>query len=164
MCRVRLPAISTNKYCSNICEIASSNHKKEERACANCKVKFVTYKNYPKTYCSFKCVYSHPEWRAKQREQTHSLATRQLLGDQSRARNKGTGNGRYTHGLNTVRRLVQERANTQCEICNLSVGVMKGFLDIHHKNMNHHDNDPNNLIAVCPNCHRIEHLKAKHIL
>ena len=32
-----------------------------------------------------------------------------------------------------------------------------GYCDIHHKNENHYDNDVNNLVVLCPNCHRDEH-------
>ncbi len=30
-------------------------------------------------------------------------------------------------------------------------------LDVHHINGNHRNNDPNNLITLCANCHRLEH-------
>lgn len=144
--------------------MAVNNYKKEQRVCVNCKTPFTTYKKIVKKYCSFKCVYSDPEWRAKQRKQTHSVLTRELIGAQSSSRNKGAGNGRFTHGLNTLRRIVLENANSHCQVCNESVGAVKGFLDIHHINMNHHDNAITNLIAVCPNCHRKAHLKEKQVL
>jgi len=30
-------------------------------------------------------------------------------------------------------------------------------LDVHHIDQNHHNNDPNNLITLCANCHRLIH-------
>ena len=30
-------------------------------------------------------------------------------------------------------------------------------LDIHHIDENHHNNDPNNLMTLCANCHRLKH-------
>jgi 5-methylcytosine-specific restriction endonuclease McrA len=33
-------------------------------------------------------------------------------------------------------------------------------LDIHHKDGNHRNNDPNNLETLCANCHRLRHKEA----
>ena len=44
-----------------------------------------------------------------------------------------------------------------CEQCGISKwrGI-KLVLELHHKNGNHYDNDLNNLIILCPNCHSIQ--------
>ena len=45
----------------------------------------------------------------------------------------------------------------KCECCGVSEwqGV-KLVLELHHKNGNHYDNNLNNLIILCPNCHSIQ--------
>jgi hypothetical protein len=49
-----------------------------------------------------------------------------------------------------IRERILARARGHCELCGVS-----GFsLDIHHKNNDPSNNRPENLIAVCPNCHR----------
>ena len=44
-----------------------------------------------------------------------------------------------------------------CECCGLSewLGV-KLVLELHHKNGDHYDNDLDNLVILCPNCHSIQ--------
>lgn len=54
----------------------------------------------------------------------------------------------------------------KCEICGLSewLGV-KLVLELHHKNGNHYDNNFDNLMILCPNCHSIQesHKKSRNI-
>jgi len=45
----------------------------------------------------------------------------------------------------------------KCEIC----GETGKVLIIHHKDFNPKNDDPNNLMIVCPTCHFKEHLKGK---
>lgn len=43
---------------------------------------------------------------------------------------------------------------SKCEICGISEWMgMPIIIQIHHKDGNHHNNEPNNLQALCPNCH-----------
>lgn len=43
-----------------------------------------------------------------------------------------------------------------CEKCGF-VAIHPCQLDVHHKDHNHKNNDENNLITLCANCHRLEH-------
>ena len=45
----------------------------------------------------------------------------------------------------------------KCELCGISswMGVNL-VLELHHKNGNHYDNNLNNLMILCPNCHSIQ--------
>ena len=45
----------------------------------------------------------------------------------------------------------------KCQICGYCEEPR--ILTTHHKNMNHKDNSPSNLLLLCPNCHSLEHLK-----
>src|SRR5579862_2293147 len=44
-----------------------------------------------------------------------------------------------------------------CERCGFIAKHMCQ-LDVHHKDGQHHNNDPANLETLCANCHRLEHL------
>lgn len=45
----------------------------------------------------------------------------------------------------------------KCELCGLSEWQgIKIPLELHHKNGNHFDNNLNNLMILCPNCHSIQ--------
>jgi hypothetical protein len=46
----------------------------------------------------------------------------------------------------------------KCQICGFDVEPR--ILTLHHKDMNHSNNSPKNLLLVCPNCHSLEHIKA----
>lgn len=45
----------------------------------------------------------------------------------------------------------------QCEKC--GYGKEPRILGIHHKDRNRHNNNADNLVILCPNCHSIEHMK-----
>lgn len=47
-----------------------------------------------------------------------------------------------------------------CERCKFEA-LDRCQLDVHHKDGNHHNNDPNNLETLCANCHRLEHFANK---
>lgn len=54
----------------------------------------------------------------------------------------------------------------KCEICGIS--SWRGVdltLELHHKNGNHYDNNLDNLVILCPNCHSIQeaHNKSRDI-
>jgi len=45
----------------------------------------------------------------------------------------------------------------RCEVCDFSP-VHRCQLDVHHKDLDHDNNDENNLLTVCANCHRLIHI------
>jgi len=70
----------------------------------------------------------------------------------------------FKDGRYSSRRLIRQEANGICQECYNGLTGIITFLDIHHKNLNENDDRLENLIALCPNCHRITHLKkAKRI-
>ena len=94
------------------------------------------------------------------------------LGVQTTCRRKNKG--LYKHTQQSVRdmylsnkfsisstslRVLLERTGIKehkCERCGLT--AWQGYpirLDLHHKNGNHYDNSENNLMLLCPNCHRL---------
>ena len=51
------------------------------------------------------------------------------------------------------------RLNLSDKSCCCYCGFQDGrFLELHHKNNNHDDNDPENLFLICTLCHRLKHL------
>jgi hypothetical protein len=51
----------------------------------------------------------------------------------------------------------------ECERCGF-IAEDRCQLDVHHKDRNHHNNDPNNLETLCANCHRLEHKRSPEVL
>jgi hypothetical protein len=47
----------------------------------------------------------------------------------------------------------------KCEWCGRV--ALKSALDIHHKDGNHNNNDPSNLLILCATCHRETHEKQR---
>lgn len=79
----------------------------------------------------------------------------------------GNNNGQHRHGgytnLNKVdgsngdseyRVICFKKHERKCIVCGWDISV-----DVHHLDENHSNNDPNNLVPLCPNHHRMIHLK-----
>lgn len=56
-------------------------------------------------------------------------------------------------------KLIQDRIKeAKCEICGLSEWMNKPIpLELHHKDLNHHNNELSNLQILCSNCHMQVH-------
>lgn len=79
---------------------------------------------------------------------------------------KGIRNGRFEHGGyaldeegirgtdSTYRSVCFQHYEKKCLICGWDISV-----DVHHIDENHDNNDPKNLVPLCPNHHRMIHLK-----
>jgi 5-methylcytosine-specific restriction endonuclease McrA len=52
-----------------------------------------------------------------------------------------------------LRNQVLERQKYECDMCKKLFREMKVRPKFHHKNLHPEDNRPENIIAVCPNCH-----------
>lgn len=66
--------------------------------------------------------------------------------------------GSYVKSSKLKDKLIKEGYKLdQCEICGLSEwqGV-KLILELHHKDGDHYNNNLNNLMVLCPNCHSIQ--------
>lgn len=57
------------------------------------------------------------------------------------------------------KRLIEDKVKEEkCEICGLSKWMGKPIpLELHHKDLNHYNNDINNLQILCANCHMQAH-------
>ncbi|MDE2674059.1 MAG: HNH endonuclease signature motif containing protein [Paracoccaceae bacterium] len=51
-------------------------------------------------------------------------------------------------------REILERDGGRCTDCRIAI---PGYMEIHHKNHDHRDFSPENLVPICPFCHRIRH-------
>lgn len=62
----------------------------------------------------------------------------------------GSKNPNYKHGSFVNERIYRKLIDTSiCSNCKTKDGV----IDVHHKNGNHKDNNPDNLISLCHKCH-----------
>ena len=75
--------------------------------------------------------------------------------------------GKYNYQSHKLRkRLLKESIKVhQCESCNLSEWLQKPIpLELHHKDGNRYNNQLENLMLLCPNCHAFtENYRAKNI-
>ena len=55
---------------------------------------------------------------------------------------------------------VRERAGNKCEVCHKKFVT----LEFHHINMKNSDNHLSNLQLLCPNHHRLKHLKKRRVV
>lgn len=65
---------------------------------------------------------------------------------------KGTPIG----GWQRWKKIKEDNLKEACEDCGLEVWQI-GRLDIHHEDGDKYNNSPENLITLCPNCHRRRH-------
>ena len=147
----------TRKFCTFKC-YQLSRPKKIKIQCQTCHITFKAYAHAKRKYCSDKCMYANIEWRKKQQQQQHTLQTRIHLGQQSHQRNAGKNNPNYKHGIYMLYATLKKQANGICQECNQGIKNNLSFLDIHHKDENRQNNNIDNLIMLCPNCHRKKHL------
>ena len=95
--------------------------------------------------------------------QSTDLSTTKIkLGKQSHLRNVGKLNPNYKHGLYALFGLLRRQANGICTECRQGIIGQLDFLDMHHIDQNRENNVIDNLIMICPNCHRKKHLKRKN--
>lgn len=70
------------------------------------------------------------------------------------------------HAFRAARAVVLARDHTTCQGCGLpSRGAegKSGYLEVHHRDDDHHNNAPDNLLTVCPFCHAVKHFALAHI-
>lgn len=63
----------------------------------------------------------------------------------------GESNSNWVSGIDSYRRYKQNEL--YCELC----GIDDGDLEVHHKDHNRHNNEMDNLIKLCQNCHKRVH-------
>lgn len=134
-----------NTFCSRSCSAIFYNNGRpvQEKSCEHCG-EIIKSKHYPK-YCSKKCWNDH----------NYEVYINQwLAGEVDGISNK---NG-VLKLSNYVRKWVLNKANNQCEECGwnkINPITNKSPLNIHHIDGNSENNTPNNLKALCPNCHSL---------
>jgi 5-methylcytosine-specific restriction endonuclease McrA len=68
-----------------------------------------------------------------------------------------------TRSLNqNIRYFIINRQGNICGLCKTKFSRMVPH-EIHHLNHNSTDNDPNNLLALCSNCHSAHHRYCVHV-
>lgn len=70
---------------------------------------------------------------------------------------RGTDHPNYRTGRWTSRSVYRRMVvRDKCSVC----GKNEGQIDAHHKNHDHFDNDPDNLMVLCASCHSRLHMQA----
>lgn len=63
----------------------------------------------------------------------------------------------YRHKIKKIYGLMLEEYNKITEICSVKGCIWKHHVELHHKDFNKKNNNPNNFVALCPNHHRLLH-------
>lgn len=63
----------------------------------------------------------------------------------------------YSDNFKKIKTLILQRDNNQCQCCKRNVKLL-----VHHMDCNDRNNDPNNLITLCNQCHLSLHSKYEH--
>ncbi len=139
------------KYCSRPCQTQGYRdrpHAKKPDCFITCGYCGVSFKIIPalldkKKYCSKLCA-----------NRAH------------RAKMKGPGNGRYLHGRSEERYSadfralapdIRTREGLRCFLCHVTQAANGKDLDVHHIDYDKDNNEPLNLVALCPTCHGAMH-------
>lgn len=91
--------------------------------------------------------------------------------DFSGARNGNWKGGRWSLGIgypssfNHIKDTIRERDGYMCQMCGipqvLCCQLANKALDVHHRDGNHFNTEPDNLITLCRSCHKIADAKLK---
>lgn len=123
-------------YCSNEC--AWNARKKDvKKMCANCGKEFLA-----KTY------------RTKQSKSGNVFCSKSCS-------NSFNNRFRKKYSVNTYRRIAFENFEHKCHLCGWNED--ERILEVHHIDENRKNNNLNNLIILCPICHRYLTLHIKTI-
>lgn len=118
------------KYCSRSCYYKSLRNKGSVRKnCVQCGTEFGTSPSHNKDFCSVRCTRDHQMLDTTQ-PKTFAVARKWML-------RRGLLNS--------------------CADCGYA--EHKEIIGVHHIDENRHNNNPSNLVALCPNCHSIRHMK-----
>lgn len=63
-----------------------------------------------------------------------------------------TGENHFAYQGKNYRQTAFDLYEHKCIVCGYNEDVR--ILEVHHKDENHENNDPNNLCILCPNCHK----------
>jgi 5-methylcytosine-specific restriction endonuclease McrA len=136
-----------NRGNANFCSLSCSSKRERKikvanMSCAYCDIKFYrpkSKKNNSKSGLHF-CCREHKDLAQK-------------LGNGFEAihpKHYGTATGLYTY-----RSKIFEVKEQKCEKCSYDEHIE--ILEVHHKDRNRKNNEIENLIILCPNCHMWEH-------
>ena len=71
----------------------------------------------------------------------------------------GVNSGQYRQGTDNYRTICFIYHPRECVVCGET-----NVLDVHHWDLNHKNNDPHNLIPLCPNHHRYMHTRHQALI
>lgn len=157
---------TTAKYCSRECKNKFGCTEKIKRVCEICKNEFehISSRCNKAKYCSRKCYHKAQHKKGKttykcihcekvfQGSLSHNrkFCSKECVGKSQRQI--------WKPKFTTVRKkMLRENLIQKCEIC--AYDKFKEILGIHHIDGNRKNNERENLMVLCPNCHSIEHRK-----
>jgi len=129
---------SKTHYCSSGCK-ADSQRERVNLTCALCGKEFSRTKSHilsEVSFCSRDC---------KDRAQRIHGGIEDIIPDH------------YKNGKASYRRIAKRHYVWRCEICGYDEHEL--LLQVHHIDSNRENNEPSNLIVLCPNCHTAITLK-----
>lgn len=153
----------TAKYCSKSCNALHSRIR-GIRECEICKksFEFISSRCKIAKYCSRKCYHKSQIGRGEIENtcihcgkifrdspcKKRKYCSKQCVNKSEKSTWKAT--------YNTIRKNMFRRGMIEkCQICGFN--SCKEILGIHHIDKNNKNNNPDNLMVLCPNCHSMQH-------
>lgn len=158
--KASLIALSSKEMCS-FCkkEFVRANHKKHENSCFEnpknlkeceiCKEKFFPYKHKknksPQKTCGTSCA--------------NKLRNFKSINHPNHKKSKHFGLKEFVISGFLYRSICFEHHKKECVVCGENI-----IIDVHHLDENKKNNNPENLIPLCPNHHVYWHSKNRHLI
>lgn len=152
-----------NKFCNLSCAATYNNQKIYEKSCNNIPI---SYKNGTSNNHEIKrehgnCLYCGKPLKSRQKKYcSFNCETDYKYVQKIKQWKKGEYNGLNANGTvtNTLKRYLREKYHNSCAKCGwheLNEYTGKVPLEVHHINGDWSDNQEENLILLCPNCHSL---------
>jgi len=77
---------------------------------------------------------------------------------------RGGVEGNYPWEFSKIKEKIKIRDVYTCQECGVKEGDCYDYLDVHHIDTNKENNDPSNLVTLCPRCHGLEHRKMNALI
>lgn len=156
------------KYCSPKCHLNHDHPKEVDNVPVECEWCGTVEEYLPcvaktRRFCKQECKdNAHSSEMTGEQNPMYGVAwgddrRQKIVSKLSDGRLEGENNPHYKDGVGIYRKIVglDDKEEAQCEVCEntVKVGGRDGIY-VHHRDRDQRNNDPENLMLVCPKCHQ----------
>jgi hypothetical protein len=167
------PSYNKKKYCSKNCARPSFGWSKGiiktkfKMYCANCNKEFLTVpSDTNRKFCSnrcfgqskstsviLSCLYCKKDFIDTERKRRKKYCSHECFLAYSAKYRRSISKSKKTQKTNFLLK------HNKCMVCFWN--IEPAILELHHIDRNRNNNDIDNLLLLCPNCHSVDHFKNK---